>query len=200
MMRTPLMLFAVLVFLCSPVHSATEPKDLKKYGNCGVGTFVDMFTDEKTYTVGCGDTSGTRIDINSRKGQLIVFLTPGRPIYPVDSSLPVVDVDIRIDKGEVISLSHADVVPGGSVAIIKDRDLALRLLRDLARGQRLTIAVGDDSHKPRIGCFDDDRYNSRKGQLSVFLSGSTRLDGTAAAIEDFRRRAGLGDRGNETYI
>ena len=113
----------------------------------------------------------------SRKGYSVTFSPHGHELLKshTKNGIPV-PVTIQIYTGKVIwreVIPRSDVEMWGDTALIRDDDLALHLLDELARGQRLTFKVGSKS-------------------------GSTPLNG-AAAIEDFRRRI-VRDPTNETSI
>ncbi len=106
----------------------------------------------------------------SRKGYSVTFFPHGyewRKSH-TKNGLPV-PATIQIYTGKVIwreVIPRSDVEMWGDTALIRDDDLALRLLDELPRGQRLTFKVGGKS-------------------------GSIPLNGSKVAIADFRQRAGL---------
>jgi len=112
----------------------------------------------------------------SRMGYSVTFSPHGHEKSHTKNGIPV-PVTIQIYTGKVIwreVIPRSDVEMWGDTALIRDDDLALRLLDELTRGQRLTFKVGSKS-------------------------GSTPLNGAAAAIEDFRHRI-VRDPTNETSI
>ena len=161
----------LLVALCTvrPALADTsrshEVKNARKYGNCGVLTLVDMFTDEAAHGFSCLEetlTDKTQISVRSeRDGLAYISLSKGLQFH-VEGFIPVA---IRIDKGSLIRRS-AYWDSSNSTAYILDGQLARQLLHDLARGNRVAIQVGDER-------------------------GHIRLNGSQRAIADFRQRAGL---------
>ena len=79
---------------------------------------------------------------------------------------PTIPVAIRIDKGPLRELEAHWIVEGSKAALVDRPSLALTLLEELAQGQRVVIRVGKET-------------------------GNIRLNGSAKAIQDFKRRAGL---------
>lgn len=162
-----LALVALLVFLGQPVQadtsSSNDVTDIKVYGNCYTATVVDLFTDRESYAVGCKEetfTDVTEIVIGTRSGSHFVSLSKG-----VQFHMGKVPVLIRVDKGDLIRRS-AQWGANSTHAHIHDSSLAMSLLNDLARGQRVVIRVGDES-------------------------GTIALNGSHQAIQDFKRRAGF---------
>ena len=150
--------------------SSHELANVRQYGNCVTATAIDLFTDYEGYVVTCREetlTDLTEIAIITRPGghsrYRPYFVTLSKGIqFHMNRKVPVA---IRVDKGQVIKRS-AQWANKSSHAHIDETALAKSLLDDLARGQRVVIRVGDES-----------------GTLS--------LDGSAQAIQDFKRRAGL---------
>ena len=131
------LLLSLVVLLPRVTWAESERQNSKQYGNCGVATEVDVFTDEKSYVFVCVSGSET-IGIFAGKGILAVSLEAGFQFH-LDSTIPVL---IRVDKGELIQRQAG--WKAGSAHII-DRDLVTRLLHDLARGQKVHIKVGSES-------------------------------------------------------
>ena len=145
--------------------SSHETKNSQLYGNCGVFTLVDMFTDEETHVFFCHEetlTAETQITIRSDSKDIGISLSKGLQFH----TEPFISVAIRIDNGPLIKRDAYWDSTGAESAYILDKQLALSLLHDLARGQRVAIQVGDER-------------------------GHIQLDGSQRAVEDFRRRAGL---------
>ena len=142
-----------------------EMMNHKHYGTCRTWTQMDMLTDQESHHFECKEetfTDVTEIGLSSwSQGRLEVRVGKG-VMFHLDADIPVA---IRIDKGEVIRRAGG-WFPENSIALISDYTLALSLLNDLAKGQRVVIQVGTER-------------------------GNITLRGSAAAIKDFRRRAGL---------
>ena len=162
-------LFSLLVLLTSPARADTsssqETKDLETYGNCHVVTTVDLFTDSEGHIFGCLETTftdQTGIGVVQQSGNLHVTLTKGL-MFHLDPTIPIA---IRIDKGPLRELDAHWIAEGSKAALVDHSSLALTLLEELAQGQRVVIKVGRET-------------------------GSIRLNGSAKAIQDFKRRAGL---------
>ena len=167
-MKTLFVLVAVVTLAGSlawaDTSSSVDAKNTKKYGNCGVLTGVDMFTDEEVHVFGCLEetlTDKTEIIIFSDAKGLNVALSKGLQFH-IEERIPVA---IRIDKGNLIK-RDAHWNNSASSAFIFDEQLARQLLHDLARGQRAAIQVGDER-------------------------GNVRLNGSGKAVADFRQRIGL---------
>ena len=167
-MRTLLVvvLFASVGSLALADTSSTrEATDLKTYGNCHTVTFLDLFTDGEDHAITCLESTFTDesiIGVMSQRDGLYVVVGKGLQFTLADQ----VPIMIRVDKGETIRRSAYWDSKNPTRAFIKDYDLATRLLRALAQGQRVVIKVGDEG-------------------------GNIRLDGSSRAIQDFRQRAGL---------
>ena len=137
----------------------------KRYGNCRVWTQMDMLTDEESHHLECGEetfTDKTEIGISDwgpGSGKMEVRLSKGA-MFHLGDQIPVA---IRIDKGTV-TRRDGHWFSEGMTAIIRDRGLATSLMDELAKGQRVVIQVGQER-------------------------GNIRLQGSAAAIKDFRERA-----------
>ena len=174
-MRALLILFAVLVACQAQAADPDNPSqqiETKLYGNCLVSTRLDMFTDESLHEVGClNKKSKASIYFagDADKKELIVMLNTGTP----PSSDAQVSVTIRIDKGELIR-RDAPTSESGFV-YIRESDFVLSLLHDIARGQRVSIRVGNQS-------------------------GIIPLEGSNTAIADFLHRTGFGEPINETSL
>ena len=164
------LLLSLVVFLARPAQADTssshDTKDLKNYGNCHVSTNVDMLTDEVRHGLICYEDSlvdrtliGVQ-DVRPKSAQLIVTLSKGTQ-FRMGTMIPVA---IRIDKESLIRREAR--WDGTQYAFIQDTALALTLLEQLAKGQRVAIQVGKER-------------------------GHVRLNGSAKAIQDFKRRADL---------
>ena len=159
-----------LVFAGSTAQADTsssgEAKDVKTYGNCHVVTRVDLFTDAEGYIFGCFETTFTDQTsigiVRHQDGSLHITLTKGL-MFQLDPTIPVA---IRIDKGPLRELEAHWIAEGSKAALVDRPSLALTLLEELARGQRLVIKVGKET-------------------------GNVRLNGSFKAVQDFKRRAGL---------
>ena len=165
------LLLAVLLALAGSLAQADtsstgEAKDVKTYGNCHVITRVDLFTDTEGYIFGCLETTFTDQTgigiVRYPDGGLHITLTKGL-MFHLDPTIPVA---IRIDKGPLRELEAHWIVEGSKAALVDRPSLALTLLEELAQGQRVVIRVGKET-------------------------GNIRLNGSAKAIQDFKRRAGL---------
>ena len=161
------LLLSLVVFLARPAladtSSSNEVKNMKVYENCATATMLDLFTDKEEYMVHCGEetfTDTTQITVFTRNGRLYIGLTKGVQFY-LERTIPVA---IRVDKGDLIRRPSAQW--NNPNAYILNHTLALRLLDDLARGQRVVIKVGQET-------------------------GNIRLNGSFQAVQDFKRRAGL---------
>ena len=147
-----------LVFLTSHAH-AQEILDRKSYGNCRIltsATTMDMIC------LNISTKSGISISYEFAEGTLVTYLHTGQPQPHIDIKAPVA---LQIDTRERIR-PRALVLP--EYALLPSHALALRLLPQLAQGQRVTIRVGDT-------------------RATIMLNGS------AQAIADFRQRANLSD-------
>ena len=136
-------LFVLVGSLAQADTSSThEQQNTKQYGNCGVSTGVDMFTDEEIHVFVCVEetlTDKTQIAIRSDSKSLTILLSKGVQFH-LDTHIQVV---IRIDKDGLIRRT-ASWNSSTAHAIISDEQLAHQLLRDLARGHRVAIQVGDE--------------------------------------------------------
>ncbi len=160
-----LLLFA-LTFVPSAqadTSSSSDHKDFKSYGSCHVTTQVDMFTDAETHLFVCQES--TRTDETSigimAGGGLLGVGLSKGAMLYIDDTIRVA---VRIDKGPL----HRRTAEWSKTheAIILDNAFALTLLNELAQGQRIAIQVGDER-------------------------GNIRLEGSVAAVQDFRQRADL---------
>lgn len=170
-MKCLTLLLSLVVFLARPAladtSSSSDTKDEKTYGNCHVQTKVDMLTDEVSHHLLCMEdslTDRTLISVGEMRlrnaDRFIVTLSKG--FQPTFSNH--ISVAIRIDKESLIRREAR--WDGTQYAFIDDASLALTLLEQLAKGQRVAIQVGKER-------------------------GHIRLNGSAKAIRDFKRRAGL---------
>ena len=144
-----------------PAWADWDPKDIKFYGKCNVVTGVIRLTGEENHIVSCSDgtsTDMTYLAILFQQGSLDIIVSQGT-IFHLDDSIPLT---IQIDQGPVIRRA-ASWLSQEMRAELRDEDLAVSLLNDLARGKRAVIKVGDEE-------------------------GTIRLSRSAAAIEDFRQR------------
>ena len=139
-----------------------EMEDHKRYGHCRVWTQMDMLTDEESHHLECKEetfTDETKIGI-SYWGQRGREVRVGKGVmFHFGDQIPVA---IRIDKGAVIR-RDGRWYSEGMEAIIPGGGLTAPLMDELAKGQRAVIQVGEER-------------------------GNIRLQGSAAAIEDFRER------------
>lgn len=141
-----------------------EIENHKRYGNCRVWTQIDMLTDEESYHMECKEetlTDETKIGIvrwGPAPEPMQVRVGKGVMFHMDD----YIRVAIRIDKGTIIR-KNAKWFGKGMTAIIREQGLASSLMAELAQGQRVVIQVGEER-------------------------GNIRLQGSAAAIEDFRER------------
>lgn len=165
-----LLLTVLFVLAGSLAQAATETKDAQHYGNCDVGTVVDLFTDEETYSLLCMEdplVPGVSepmilISAGSKPEDFYLLLSTGLQVHME----PRIPVALRIDKGPLLE-RDADWIPeNGKNAYIFDQPLVRSLLQDLARGQRVVIRVGPQS-------------------------AAIALHGSRQAVHDFKRRAGL---------
>ncbi len=142
--------------------SSSEMKNFKSYGNCKVWTEVDMLTDEKSHRLGCAEATSTDITLImiGQYGRELA-ISPSKGMFHTDERIPIA---IRVDKGPVIRRSaHSHSKRGGKGVSILDSNLALSLLNELTKGHRIVIQVG-----PKRG--------------------NIQLQGSAAAVGDFRQR------------
>ena len=139
----------------------------QQYGNCYVVTRIDALTDEETHHLVCAETvaemlTGTAIALSALKGGMgVVIFTVDDPMFHLQSHI---DVAWRIDKGDVRTGNWLWSEAGGGGAVARDRSVFQSLLDELPAGKRIVIKVG-----------------SQKGIIP--------LDGSAAAIKDFRSRS-----------
>ncbi len=173
-----------LLWLASAQHVHADTSEsydfqgVKQYGNCSTLTGVDMFTDDREHMVSCGEetlTDKTTIVVSKQRGRFIIAVGKGSQLH-FGQTIPIA---IRVDKGPVIvrkarwsSDSMMGVVIGDGRVRSSPRDelaaermLAISLLDQLAAGSRVAIRVGKE-----------------RGHII--------LDGSAAAIDDFRARIG----------
>ncbi len=174
MKRACLTLLALSLLLGPDLATAQgRYKDLKFYGKCTTVTYVDLLTDEESHIMSCNkqglfDVSSIAIRygkfLNSLR--LTISLTSGDGVYGYLGR--IIPVKIRIDQGQLISRNAiwTSRPEPPQTATVLDEDLARRLLHNLARGQKAITQIGDDSI-------------------------TFELDGSAHAIQDFKRRAGL---------
>ena len=146
------------------MRSAVKPLTVYCDGNCYVTTAADDFTDEKRHFVSCSPSSNpeTFISIITSPVRGLYILLNSGVSFHLDDFIPVM---IRVDKGRLIRRSARWLFKQHMAAIL-DPALAQQLLYDLARGQKVAIMVGTER-------------------------GSIRLNGSHAAIAEFRQRAGL---------
>ncbi len=146
-------------------YSGFTLKNYTPYGNCAAATRVDMLTDGEQPTLFCiqerPDSQITGLIIRAdQEGLFWVRLSIGEQSHPY-ARIPVA---IRIDNGPIISRT-ANWNSDRHFADIADPALARSLLDELATGMRVVIRVG-------------------------LTQGHIELDGSAAAIADFRSRIG----------
>ena len=163
------LLALVVVFAASTAQADTsesyETKNGQTYGNCGVFTYVDMFTDDTAHTLACGQstlTDQTQIGLRYEAGKTIVLLSKGLQFHTADR----IPIAIRIDKGQLIQRNAQWDSENARRAYILDEQLARVLLHDLAHGERVAVQVGNE-----------------RGHIV--------LDGSGKAVADFRQRIGL---------
>ena len=134
----------------------------KRYGNCRVWTQMDMLTDEESHHLQCKEetfTDETSIGVSYWGSHGREVRVSKGVMFHVEQQIPVA---IRIDKGPVIR-DQGLWSPEIMTAIIPGGGLTSSLLNDMATGQRVVIQVGQER-------------------------GNIRLQGSAAAIKDFRER------------
>ena len=136
--------------------SSRDTKDIKHYGNCHVSTQVDMLTDAVSHGLICYEdslTDRTLIGIQHMnptpgdpwvKNKLFVTLSKGVQFH-MDSHIRVA---IRIDKDGLIRRTAR--WDQAQYAFIQDTALALQLLEQLAKGQRVAIEVGQERGHVRL--------------------------------------------------
>ena len=154
-----------LAFVTSATADTSSSADivnLKIYGNCKVWTEVSMLTDEVLHALECKEEKLTDVAsvliIASGGGVLGAALSKG-VMFHLGDTIPVA---FRIDKGE---LRRGQWYWGsnGMYAGTRDEEIAQALLAELPKGRRIAIQVGEES-------------------------GNVMLDGSAAAVKDFRSR------------
>ena len=139
-------------------------KHNKFFGNCRVWTQVDMLTDKESNHLKCEEetlTDRTEVGISqwgSGAGNLELRLGKGLMLHLDDHIL----VAVRIDKGQVIR-GIWEWFSDNMVAISRDHKLIVSFMAELAKGKRVVIQVGKER-------------------------GNVALDGSAAAVKDFRSR------------
>ena len=144
----------------SDTSSTSEMKNVKAYGNCTVSDSVDMFTDKVSHLLLCKES--TIMD----KTEVGFYSDVSKGLIVVLSKgvqmiiEDKVDIAIRVDKGK---LRKGSWYQSGGQAINSDAALANSLLAEVARGKRVVIKVGDEG-------------------------GNVLLDGSAAAVADFKKR------------
>lgn len=144
----------------SDTSSTSEMQNVKAYGNCTVSDSVDMFTDKISHLLLCKESTITD------KTEVGFYSDASKGLIAVLSKgvqiiiEDKVDIAIRVDKGK---LRKGSWYQSGGQAISRDAALANSLLAEIARGKRVVIKVGDEG-------------------------GNILLDGSAAAVADFKKR------------
>ncbi len=138
----------------------------KQHGNCRVWAQVDMMTDEVSRHLSCAEetlTDETMISFSDwGNGAIKLNVSKGAMFY-TESHIPVA---IRIDKGLVIRKMGQWDFNNMRATVPLLQDQLQDLLNDLAQGQRVIIRVGTER-------------------------GNIILQGSAAAIKDFRKRVNV---------
>lgn len=157
-----------LVIAALPVGAAVQADDTvneRRYGNCYVSTHIDALTDEEAHTLSCTEVGALMIRLTPIVVTLVWF---GNGTAGVGFSAGLafhleshIDVAWRIDKGEV--RTGIWLVSDTGFAGTKDRSVFDTLMDELPAGKRIVIKVGNE-----------------KAIIS--------LDGSAAAVKDFRSR------------
>ena len=161
------LIFSLALFSRLATADTSDGYDITRnrhYGNCRVWTQVDMLTDEESHHLKCKQetiTDVTEVGINQwdpATGNLELRVGKGLMLH-LDDRMPVA---IRIDKGKVVR-GQWEWFSENMVAILRNHDLATSLMDELAAGHRVVIQVGEER-------------------------GNVILDGSAAAVKDFRSR------------
>ena len=118
-------------------------ENFQSYGNCMVGTTVDMYTDQRAYVLFYGEetlTDETLIGIgdDDGDGHLDIIASKGT-MFRLRSTI---DVVFRIDTGPLITRTAEWI--GSRSAVIRDPVLAASFLDGLAQWARLAIQVGNE--------------------------------------------------------
>ena len=157
-----LLIVGVFFLLAWPAQA--ERVNWKFYDRCQVWQYVDDLTDETQYDLECSDRrpdSSVTFRYVPQHGTLVVMLGRGRMIHR-EKQIPIA---IRIDKGivrrEIWSWSQEH-----QAAYTTNQSLVRRLMNELSPAKRMVIEIGENR-------------------------GSIRLDGSAAAIRDFRQRINI---------
>ena len=135
-----------------------------------------MLTDEESHHLNCKEetiTDVTEVGISRwglPEGRLELRVGKGSMLYLNDR----IRVAIRIDKGEVVR-GEWEWFGDNMVAILRNRDLIMSLMEELARGKRVVIQVGEER-------------------------GNVILRGSAAAIKDFRTRIRQPEAANSSPV
>ena len=158
------LVLSLVVFATSATADTSDSSDIvnpKLYGNCRVWTEVSMFTDESSHGLECKEetlTDVTSVGVMSGQRRLIATLSKG-VMFHLDAQIAVA---FRIDKGEIREGKWV-WVSGANRAVTMDEEVAIALLNELPTGRRIAVKVGDEG-------------------------GNVILDGSAAAVKDFRSR------------
>ena len=158
------LVLSLVVFATSATADTSDSSDIvnpKLYGNCRVWTEVSMFTDESSHGLECKEetlTDVTSVGVMSGQRRLIATLSKG-VMFHLDAQIAVA---FRIDKGELREGKWV-WVSGANRAVTMDEEVAIALLNELPTGRRIAVKVGDEG-------------------------GNVILDGSAAAVKDFRSR------------
>lgn len=147
-------------------------KTMETYGDCGTGTGRDGRTSEKAHVMTCRGYGKNAMllgfAVRNRAPQLEIRITPadiGNETKQFrDDQDGSVAVAILIDKRPVLNRS-ATWDASSDMALLHGPELFRSLLKDVAKGYKATIQIGD------------------------LVGGTVELGGSVAAIRDLRERA-----------
>ena len=164
-----LAVLAVAGFGSNAAAQALDWMNEQQYGNCYVFTVIDALTDKEGHTLACSASElGSLTDLLNPVGIGLVW-ADGQSGVAFTAGLTFhleshIDVAWRIDKGEVRRGNWLSSDAGG--AKTRARDVFDTLLAELPAEKRIVIQVGNE-------------------QAIISLNGS------AAAVRDFRSRISL---------
>ena len=165
-MAVPLFAVAANAAFATSGSDTEEVVDEKTYGTCTVSTRVDLFTDNKTYSLVCMEESVfdiTSIGIHKPEGSYPFQVSLSKGLMLIfEETIPIV---LRIDKGKTIKGNWVwNDQSDPMSAVSENSGLAQDVLSQIATGSKVLIMVGEEK-------------------------GSIELSDAAKAVADFRSRA-----------